>query len=111
MRYETVQNKEELDFRVKNYKQEGYKIKWENGTNVKIVKDDFNIGVFLLLLLFFVIGGLIYAIIKSGSKDTVVISIDGNYNVPEVKEFFECRVCGEEFDSKEKYCPYCGIKV
>ena len=86
MRYENVSSKEELDFMIKKYKEEGYEIEWQIETIVKMKKSEFSNGVFLLLLLFFIIGGLIYLALKGGKEDIIVISMDEKPSLPDNEE-------------------------
>lgn len=60
MRYENVSNIEKLNFKVNNYINSDYELEIQGNNYVKPVKDDFNWGIFIILLIFLVIGALIY---------------------------------------------------
>ncbi|WP_225370693.1 hypothetical protein [Methanobrevibacter arboriphilus] len=80
MRYENVNNVEELNFRVNNYISSGYKLEIRDNNYAKLVKDDFDWAIFIILFLLLIIGALIYWAVKSGNKDEVIIQVGNEYN-------------------------------
>lgn len=81
MRYENVPKVEELNFRIMNYQSVGYNIEVRDNTHARLVKDDFSVGIFIILSLFFaIIGGIIYWAIKSGKEYIVIIQLDRTVN-------------------------------
>lgn len=125
MRYENVPTVEELNFRIMNYQSVGYDIEVRDNTHARLVKDDFSVGIFIILLLFFaIIGGIIYWAIKSGKEDIVIIPLDKTVNnmqmnyrpVPNVlieqnNRGIKCYSCDFVNEEDSNFCFKCGTKI
>ncbi|MDR0913043.1 MAG: zinc ribbon domain-containing protein [Methanobrevibacter sp.] len=112
MRYENVSDSEELNFRVNQYINDGYKVEFKDEKQATVVKSKFSVGIFILLLILIIIGGLIYLAIRYGKKDIVVIQVKGTsnqqqYTLPQT-ENIECSKCGYKNESASKFCLSCG---
>lgn len=131
MRYENVNTVEELNFRVSNYIRSGYKVVVRDNNYANLVKDDFSWGIFILLLLFLIIGALIYWAVKSGNKDEVIIQVGNAYGRPNVEynqdntatqtqnespsqapaKDLKCPSCDHVNDKDSKFCFKCGTEL
>jgi RNA polymerase subunit RPABC4/transcription elongation factor Spt4 len=124
MRYENVSSLEELNFRVMNYQSVGYELEYGDNNHASLVKDDFSTAIFIILLLFGIILGLIYWAIKSGKEDRVIIQLDRTANnmqigysqVPNVPVEYndngvECSSCGFVNEEGSNFCFKCGNKI
>ncbi len=130
MRYENVNNTEELNFRVNNYVSSGYKVEIRENSYVKLVKDDFSWGIFIILFLFLVIGALIYWAVKNGNKDEVIVQVENTFgdsvgnsvnneasqtqnsssNQNPSKDL-KCPSCEYENNEDSKFCFNCGTEL
>jgi putative hemolysin len=113
MRYEDVSNIDELNQMVVDYQAVGYKVENRSLNYVKLVKNDFSIGVFIILLFFLIIGALIYWAIKSGQKDEIIIRVknDAPINVSS-NAVKHCVKCGGAINSEDsEFCPQCGVEI
>lgn len=125
MRYENVSTLDEMNFRIMNYQSVGYEIEVKDNYHARLVKDDFSVAVFIILLLFVaIIGGIIYWAIKRDSNDIVIIQLDKTYNnmsseynqvsnVPNEcnNDGIECSSCGAVNKEDSKFCSDCGEKL
>lgn len=132
-----VNSVDELNQVVNNYTTMGYEVRNRTPTSVKLVKDDFSLGIFLLLFFFvMILGGIIYWAIVSGRKDEVLVTMQGNgvgiqyainpaiqtstasypvanNNTNANKEVVQyCSECGNPiYTKRSKFCPNCGFKL
>ena len=112
MRYENVSDSEELNFKVNQYINDGYKVEFKDEKQATVVKSKFSIGLFIILLILLIIVGLIYLAIQYGKKDIVVIQVKDASNqqecvIPKTKKI-KCLKCGYKNDSGSKFCLRCG---
>lgn len=113
MHYEDVYSNDELNQKVTDYVAVGYKVENRTSNYVKLVKDDFSWGVFIILLFLLIIGALIYWAVKSGKKDEIIIRIKNKdfHDINSVAVKY-CVNCGGSIASEEsKFCPDCGIEI
>ncbi|MGL6299086.1 MAG: zinc ribbon domain-containing protein [Methanobacteriaceae archaeon] len=123
MRFETVSNEEEYNFMINQYIANGYKVETRGISSARLVKNEFSVGVFIVLLFLLIIGGLIYWAVKSGQKDVVVIRI-GNNNAPIRSNIVPtsepsnpitvakyCVECGNLLIEESKFCQKCGKEL
>ena len=132
-----VNSVEQLNQVVNNYTTMGYEVKNRTPTSVKLVKDDFSWGVFIILLLLLIIGALIYWAVKAGNKDEVLVTIqNGATGIPtpinpaipaetaipltanntnantDQQAVQYCSECGSPiYNMRSKFCPNCGFKL
>lgn len=124
MRYENVSTLEELNFRIMNYQSVGYNIEARDNNHARLAKDDFSVGIFLVLLLFTIVGGIIYWAVKKGNEDIVIIQLDGtannmqmNYNpvsnvlVEENNRGVKCSSCDFINEEDSNFCFKCGNEL
>ena len=114
MHYETVQNIDELNFKINNYINQGYKLEFKDDNQATLVKNKFSWGIFVLLLFLLIIGAVIYLAIRHGAKDVIIIKI-GEINTKNqfnhIKINNICQECGYENDQGSFYCLSCGNKL
>lgn len=124
MRYENVSTVEELNFRIMNYQSVGYDIEVRDNTHARLAKDDFSVGIFLVLLFFTIIGGIIYWAVKKGNEDIVIIQLDRTANnmqtnyssVPNVpieqnNAGIKCSSCDFINEEGSNFCFKCGNEL
>lgn len=109
MRYEEASSIEDLNQKVIDYESMGYKVENRSDNFVKLVKDDFSIGIFIILFLFLIIGALIYWAVKSGTKDEVIIRLEENSKTDDLNSCDNCGAVIKLTDSK--FCPSCGSEI
>ena len=113
MRYEEVNSNQELNQKVADYVAMEYKVENRTPTYVRLVKNDFSWGIFIILLFLLVIGALIYWAVKSGNKDEIIIRVKDNApNNDNPNAIKYCTKCGTSITSEEtKLCPECGENI
>ncbi len=107
-----------------NFIRMGYKVIRKSPNSVTLEKNEFDIIIFLILLLLLVIGAIIYWAVKSGRKDQVLITLQSNDNSPApIKEIKTenaenkpavkyCSECGTPvYSEKSRFCPSCGYEL
>ncbi|WP_413823580.1 MULTISPECIES: zinc-ribbon domain-containing protein [unclassified Methanobrevibacter] len=121
-----VNNKDELNRKVQEYTVQDYNIKFANDDTVVMKKKDYNLAIFIILLLLGIIFGLIYYLVSE--ETTVQIQIDPNRsnhqntptqpssntlpvsNTPNMSDTIFCTNCGSKILKTENFCPNCGYK-
>lgn len=112
MRYEDVNSEKELNQKIADYMAVGYKVENRTSNYVKLVKDDFSWGIFVILLFLLIIGALIYWAVKSGNKDEIIIRVKENAVSNNSNPIKYCTECVESITSDEsKFCPSCGNEI
>ena len=121
-----VNNKDELNRKMQEYTAQDYDIKFANEDTIVMKKKDYNLAIFIILLLLGIIFGLIYYLVSE--EKTVNIQIDPNRsnhlntpkpslsntlpvsNTPNMSDTIFCTNCGSKILKTENFCPNCGFK-
>lgn len=121
-----VNNKDELNRKMQEYTAQDYDIKFANEDTIVMKKKDYNLALFIILLLLGIIFGLIYYLVSE--EKTVNIQIDPNRsnhlntpkpslsntlpvsNTQSVSDTIFCTNCGSKILKTENFCPNCGFK-
>lgn len=121
MHYENAYSKQSLNQKVSDYEAKGYKVKDRTHNYVKLVKNDVNWWIFIILLIFIWIIAIIYLIYKLLNKDEIIIRLKedvsnivntNNTNTIDSDEIDYCKKCRVIINSKNsKFCQSCGIKI
>jgi len=78
MHYEDVYSTQELNQKVTDYVAFGYKVENRTPKYARLVKNDFSLVTFIVLLFLLIIGAIIYWAVKSGNKDEIIIRVKEN---------------------------------
>ena len=80
MHYEDVNSTDELNQKVADYMAFGYRIENRTSSYVRLVINDINWGVFIILLLIMIFPALIYWAVKSITKDEIIVRVKNAHN-------------------------------
>lgn len=110
---------EEFDNKIQEYQFHNYRITKKSQNQVVLKNRGYNMAVFIILLILFVIPGLIYILLSSENVVTITLSpqtrADDSNNDYLVKNKSVankkyCVECGNPIEENDKFCRICGKK-
>lgn len=109
--YIDVENNEELNQKVQEFAMQGYSIESNVSGIVVMKRKTYNTGILIILILFFIIGGILYYLLSKPDVVTIKVNNKSQASLPQVKADSYCPECGGPLTKDDLFCSSCGKPV